>query len=98
NQALTIAESTLKNLQELIEDKNKIKIKEVRFGRAWYSDQTLFDNIKKLRDIDKETNSPMLQKTEDLFSLVQDFTEIRETLIGEIDEEFDEDFNPNVVF
>ncbi|MFM6264998.1 MAG: hypothetical protein ACKPFA_00580, partial [Dolichospermum sp.] len=89
NEALTIAESSLKNFQELIEDKNKIKINEVRFGGAWYYDQTLFDNIKKLRDIDKETNSPMLQKTEELFTLVQDFTEIRETLIGEFDEEFD---------
>lgn len=36
----------------------------------------------------------MLQKTEELFTLVQDFTEIRETLIGE----FDEEFYPNVVF
>ncbi|MEA5602442.1 hypothetical protein [Nostoc sp. UHCC 0252] len=57
--------------------------------KAWYSDQTLFKNIKKLRDIDKKTNSPMLQKTEELFTLIQDFTEIRETLIGELDEEFD---------
>ncbi|MBD2138521.1 hypothetical protein H6F32_13180 [Anabaena sp. FACHB-1237] len=96
NQSLKIAESTLKNLQELIEDKNKIKIKELQFGRAWYSNQTLFDNIKKLRHLDKETNSPMLQKTEELFTLVQDFTEIRETLIREFD--FDEEFDPNAVF
>ena len=84
NQALTIAENTLQYIQQL----NKLKINEMLFGRAWYSDQTLFDNIKKLRDIDKETNSPMLQKTEQIFTLVQDFTEIRETLIGEFDEEF----------
>ncbi|MFM2062168.1 MAG: hypothetical protein RLZZ507_1838 [Cyanobacteriota bacterium] len=88
NQALKIAESTLQHIQQLMEDKNKLKIIKPLFGRAWYSDQTLFDNIKKLRDIDKETNSPMLQKTEELLTLIQDFTEIRETLIGEFDEEF----------
>ncbi|AVZ31333.1 hypothetical protein [Nodularia spumigena] len=93
NQALKIAENTLQHIQQLMEDKNKLKIRLPLFGstitKVWYSDQTLFKNIKKLRDIDKETNSPMLQKTEELFTLIQDFTEIRETLIGELDEEFD---------
>jgi hypothetical protein len=87
NQALKIAENTLQHIQQLIEDKNKLKIRKGLFAsartKAWYSDQTLFDNIKKLRDIDKDTNSPMLQKTEELFTLIQDFTGIGK------DDEFD---------
>lgn len=85
NQALKIAENTLQHIQQLIEDKNKLKIRQGLFAsartKAWYSDKALFDNIKELRDIDKETNSPMLQKTEELFTLIQDFTGI-----GKIDE------------
>ncbi len=79
NQALKIAESTLQHIQQLMEDKNRLKIIDPLFGTSWYSDQTLFNNIKKLRDIDQETNSPMLQKTEELFTLVENFTEIYES-------------------
>ncbi|BCL33947.1 hypothetical protein [Nostoc sp. MS1] len=87
NQALKIAENTLQYIQQLIEDKSKLKIRQRLFAsartKAWYFDKTLFNNIEKLRDIDKQTNSPMLQKTEELFALIQDFTEIGK------DDEFD---------
>ena len=68
-QALKLAEDALNHIQELIEGETKWQ---------WYSDQTLLEQIQKLRDIDKETSSPMLQQTEELFTLIQDFTEIEE--------------------
>ncbi|MCC5621435.1 hypothetical protein [Nostoc sp. CHAB 5715] len=66
-QALKLAEDSLNRIQELIEGETKWQ---------WYRDRTLFEQIEKLRDIDKETNSPMLQQTEELFTLIQDFTGI----------------------
>jgi hypothetical protein len=68
-QALKIAENTLKHIQNLIEGKLKFR---------WYYDENLFNQVKKLINIDKETNSPMLQQTEELFKLIEDFTEIKE--------------------
>lgn len=67
-QALKLAEDALKHIHKLIEAKIKSQ---------WYRDQTLFNQIENLRNLDKETNSPMLQQTEELFKLIQDFTEIQ---------------------
>lgn len=48
----------------------------------WYQDSTLFKQVQKLRDIERETNSPMIKQTEELFAVIQDFTDIKELWEG----------------